>query len=447
MHRIRSSRKDTNKRGRCVMLGRCHRATVTLLTAYTVMYRISISLLAASNHKEWPINRDAHSQSWLVCGFHTMLIPIASLAFVFTVISKSAAHMILEHPVPYGRSTLNNSPLDDSGLDFPCKLRAGVYDLTRMNYWTAGESQTISFIGSAVHGGGSCQFSVTNDLQPTKASQWKVVHSIIGGCPASADGNLAGDPTGHGAATFEVTLPEELPSGSYTFAWTWFNREGDREMYMNCAPVSVGGGGNDTTFLEKLPDMFVANLPRSACSTVEGFDYAFPDPGDSVTTGMLARVATSLDGPACASVTALGGGSGTRQPSEDTSRRLQHQNGEAVTLNRISQVSAHSIQSTSTMNVEGVVRMGTSTVEPQMHIAQLAPTSAHKAEVLTSTPPVAPVASLAACMRCLSEDDILCIDEHRFGICNHGCALPQPLAAGTVCLDGRIQKRSALLSP
>ncbi|KAF9728518.1 hypothetical protein PMIN01_13346 [Paraphaeosphaeria minitans] len=356
-----------------------------------------------------------------------MLIRIASLAFVFAILSSSAAHMILENPVPYGQSTLNNSPLDDSGLDFPCKLRAGVYDLTRTNYWTAGEAQTVSFLGSAVHGGGSCQFSVTNDLQPTKASQWKVVHSVVGGCPAS-----------HGAATFDVTLPKGLPSGRYTFAWTWFNREGDREMYMNCAPISVGGGGNDTTFLEKLPDMFVANLPRRACSTVEGFDYAFPDPGDSVTTDMQAKIATTLDGPACASVTALGVGSETMRPAEGPSRSLQHHSGEAATLNQILRASADPTQSASTTNVEDVVLMGTSTVEPQMHVAQLAPTSAHKAGALASTTPVAPVASSPTCMPCGSEDDILCIDEHRFGICNQGCALPQPLAAGTVCLDGRI---------
>lgn len=355
--------------------------------------------------------------------------------------------MILENPVPYGQSTLNNSPLDDSGLDFPCKLRAGVYDLTQMNYWTAGEAQTVSFLGSAVHGGGSCQFSVTNDLQPTKASQWKVVHSVIGGCPASADGNLAGSSTGHGAATFDVTLPKGLPSGRYTFAWTWFNREGDREMYMNCAPVSVSDGGNDTTFLEKLPDMFVANLPRKACSTVEGFDYAFPDPGDSVRTGMQARVATTLDGPACASVTALGVGSGMTRPAEGTSRSL-HQSGEAATLNQVLPASADPTQSASPTNVrEDVVLMGTSTVGPQMHVAQIAPTSAHKDGLLTSTSPVAPVASSAACIPCNADDDVLCIDEYRFGICNRGCALPQPLAAGTVCSDGRIQRRSARLPP
>ncbi|OAL42630.1 hypothetical protein IQ07DRAFT_462881, partial [Pyrenochaeta sp. DS3sAY3a] len=192
------------------------------------------------------------------------------------------AHLMLENPIPFGKPTLNNSPLDGSGLDFPCKLREGVYDLTQMNNWTAGEAQTIRFLGSAVHGGGSCQFSVTKDLHPTKASQWKVVHSVIGGCPASVGGNLPGGPTSHGAATFDIVMPKGMPGGRYTFAWTWFNRQGNREMYMNCAPISVSGGDSDTAFFESLPNMFVANLPNTACSTLEDFDFAFPEPGDSV---------------------------------------------------------------------------------------------------------------------------------------------------------------------
>jgi hypothetical protein len=139
-----------------------------------------------------------------------LLTRSASLGFTSAILSSSVAHMILDSPVPYGRPTLNNSPLDGAGSDFPCKLRAGVYDLTQMNNWTAGEPQTIRFLGSAVHGGGSCQFSMSEDLQPTKSSQWKVVLSVVGGCPANVEGNLAGGPTDQGAGTFEVVLPKEM---------------------------------------------------------------------------------------------------------------------------------------------------------------------------------------------------------------------------------------------
>ncbi|KAI2478636.1 hypothetical protein Ptr902_10249 [Pyrenophora tritici-repentis] len=224
----------------------------------------------------------------------------ASLRFACALLASTLAHVMLESPVPYGRPTLNNSPLDGTSLDFPCKLRAGVYDVTQMNYWTAGEAQTIRFLGSAVHGGGSCQFSVSEDLEPTKSSQWKVVYSVVGGCPASVEGNLPGGPASHVADTVEVVLPKEMPSGKYTFAWTWFNRQGYREMYMNCAPITVRGGGNNATFLASLPDMFVANLPSSACSTMENFDYAFPDPGSAVLTGSQAKPTTGLVGDGCA---------------------------------------------------------------------------------------------------------------------------------------------------
>lgn len=108
-----------------------------------------------------------------------------------------------------------------------------MYDVTQMNSWTAGEAQTIRFVGSAVHGGGSCQFSLSEDLQPTKNSRWKVIHSVVGGCPATAEENLLGGPASPIPDTFEVVLPKELPSGTYTFAWTWFNKKGNREIYMN----------------------------------------------------------------------------------------------------------------------------------------------------------------------------------------------------------------------
>lgn len=147
-----------------------------------------------------------------------------SQATLFLALAASAtAHMVITNPVPFGKATLNNSPL--APADFPCKQRSGVYDITKMNQWDAGTTQVVSFMGSAVHGGGSCQFSITTDPEPTAKSQWKVIQSVIGNCPSNATGNLpSGSPDDLSAATFPVTMPSDIPDGRYTFAWTWLNK-------------------------------------------------------------------------------------------------------------------------------------------------------------------------------------------------------------------------------
>ncbi|KIW90695.1 uncharacterized protein Z519_08478 [Cladophialophora bantiana CBS 173.52] len=216
-------------------------------------------------------------------------VALAALTFLATV---GDAHMIMKTPVPYGKSTLNNSPLVADGSDFPCKQRSGVYDAEgASNVAAIGEPQTLSFIGSATHGGGSCQVSLTTDLQPSKNSKWMVIKSIEGGCPASAPGNIGDDPNGSGASTFQFSVPEGIAPGEYTMAWTWFNKVGNREMYMNCAPFTVTSAKKkrympapkaskrQTSF----PDMFVANLAAiNTCTTPESFDYVFPNPGADV---------------------------------------------------------------------------------------------------------------------------------------------------------------------
>ena len=40
-----------------------------------------------------------------------------------------------------------------------------------------GVPQELSFTGSATHGGGSCQISVTLDQKPTKDSEWKCLRA------------------------------------------------------------------------------------------------------------------------------------------------------------------------------------------------------------------------------------------------------------------------------
>lgn len=94
-----------------------------------------------------------------------------------------------------------------------------------------GAPQKLSFTGSAVHGGGSCQISLTTDKQPTASSQWMVIHSIIGGCPTNTtQGNLPEDPNGSSANTYEFSIPNGIVPGDYVLAWTWLNKIGNREV-------------------------------------------------------------------------------------------------------------------------------------------------------------------------------------------------------------------------
>ncbi|KAL5316141.1 hypothetical protein ACEPPN_017019 [Leptodophora sp. 'Broadleaf-Isolate-01'] len=221
---------------------------------------------------------------------------------VFGLAALGSSHMIMNSPTPFGKSSLNNSPLDASGSDFPCKQRTGVYDAEgASNTWPLGSTQSLAFTGSATHGGGSCQVSISYDKAPTASSTWKVIHSIEGGCPIKGvAGNNGDNANAVNPDTYPFTVPTDLPTGTAVMAWTWFNKIGNREMYMNCAPITLTAGSskrsdenelearNATQLMERdqaafsaLPDMFIANI-GNGCGTVDSTDVKFPNPGDSV---------------------------------------------------------------------------------------------------------------------------------------------------------------------
>ncbi|EQL01822.1 hypothetical protein G6O67_007883 [Ophiocordyceps sinensis] len=208
----------------------------------------------------------------------TALVGLASLA---------QAHMEMKDPAPlrskFNKFTTNQdydikSPLDSKGSNFPCRGSLGLVGKPQgqsVAEWTAGKTQSMTIVGGAAHGGGSCQASLSHDRGKT----WKVVHSITGGCPTQ------------GESTFPFTLPRDTPAGEAIFAWTWFNKVGNREMYMNCAVITVkpacvssqvpGKFRRNTPAFSDRPDMFVANV-NNGCRTTEGTDVEFPDPGAEV---------------------------------------------------------------------------------------------------------------------------------------------------------------------
>ena len=385
--------------------------------------------------------------------------------------ASASAHMRMAHPKPYGFATLNSSPLEPA--DFPCKQRPGVYDITEMNQWNAGETQQVSFLGSAVHGGGSCQFSITTDQQPSESSQWKVIESVVGGCPSNATGNLPQNPDGTEAATFPVKMPENIPDGQYTFAWTWINKVGNREFYMNCAPIQVGSAttkratASAAEALASLPDMFVANLPATECSTAENEDFVYPEPGKNLVEGNGAALGNTLTGSGCAKMAKMGAGNGkigtptqpeASQPAGNETpvassplASLPANNGgifapgaspaptPTPTLIVSKPISAPQQPADSTPQ-----QPADSTPQPPAQSAPQPPTESAPQPPALSPAPETPEngtntpSGNGDCTPCDNDGAVVCIGASQFGLCNHGCVVPQPLANGMSCTGGAI---------
>ncbi|KAI1336066.1 hypothetical protein F5Y15DRAFT_419283 [Xylariaceae sp. FL0016] len=209
----------------------------------------------------------------------------AALTAFFAV---ADAHMIMKTPKPFGNP--DNSPL--TGTNFPCKLTGSPATFYKKdgidNTMAIGETQTLSFTGSAVHGGGSCQLAITSDAQPSKSTSWQVILSIEGGCP-SKDGS--------GPSTYDYKIPDSVAAGDYVFAWTWQSKlAGQPEYYMNCAPITVTGGSakrsanetlEETDLLfgrdDSLPELWVGNMASiNSCKSVMSSDTVYPNPGPNV---------------------------------------------------------------------------------------------------------------------------------------------------------------------
>ncbi|RYP29892.1 hypothetical protein DL767_006491 [Monosporascus sp. MG133] len=204
------------------------------------------------------------------------------------LLAVANAHMLMKNPVPFPSQNLfsygGNGPLKEDGSNFPCKYAGpDTYANGEANVYPQGSKQKLQTIGQAVHGGGSCQISITYDTAPTKDSVWKVIHSIEGGCPArNAAGNAGDDASAVAPDEYEFTIPDNIPTGKGVIAWSWINRIGNREFYMNCGAVEITGNGGDQAAYDALPDMAVINLGSDELEP-EGFkDVKFANPGKSV---------------------------------------------------------------------------------------------------------------------------------------------------------------------
>ncbi|KAL2069620.1 hypothetical protein VTL71DRAFT_14299 [Oculimacula yallundae] len=174
----------------------------------------------------------------------------------------------------------NHSPLFANGTDFPCKSHLSVLGTPAgksVVTWNAGADYNFTIVGAidaplhpAHHNGGSCQAALSYD----GGKSWKVIHSYQGACPTTTGGS------------FKFNLPSDAATGSAIFAWLWWNHTGNREMYMNCASVTIaeGSGPAPAVPFSQRPDIFKANIAITDCKTADESDVIFPNPGPDVTT-------------------------------------------------------------------------------------------------------------------------------------------------------------------
>jgi len=208
------------------------------------------------------------------------------------------AHMYISEPKPLPGNAIKD-PLDPSGSNFPC--HGASLPSSGGQSISAGSTFPLQLelgggANTAVHGGGSCQMSITYETDPVKVKDpknWHVIYSIEGGCPSNTAANL--DSVGGATAcqtneqgdcvhSWDVPMPKGVNPGNAVVAWTWQNTLGNREFYMGCSAVTIEGGSGDE--MDSLPPMFVANLEIEGgkCPTTASQDVLYPNPGQYVTT-------------------------------------------------------------------------------------------------------------------------------------------------------------------
>jgi hypothetical protein len=315
------------------------------------------------------------------------------------------------------------APLLDTGTNFPCKG----YHLQETSHvskatYKAGETAKLEIAGSAVHGGGSCQISLSYDNGAT----WKVIKSMIGGCPVTT--------------SYDFTIPTDAPSSDDALlAWTWFNLVGNREMYMNCARVTVEGAtppgrhrraqiASRQGGFSSLPDMFTCNIGQG-CKTTEGEAVDFAEPGtDAIKGGAGGAGAGSGSGSGSGAGSGAGagaGGSGAPTPAAPGSP---------------SSASAPFANATSTAGSPSkpgaAAPSGSNVVIPvtDKPAAPAAPSASAPAPAPAPAAPAAPAAG-GSC----TGGSIVCDSPSTWSMCVNGALTSMgAVAPGTSCVDGKI---------
>ncbi|KAF3020990.1 hypothetical protein E8E14_009974 [Neopestalotiopsis sp. 37M] len=379
-------------------------------------------------------------------------------------------HMIMKTPTPFGGSSLDNSPLTSS--NYPCKVTSdpsSFYSGTTATEMAIGETQTLSFTGSAVHGGGSCQLAVTSDAAPDASTNWQVILSIESGCP-STDGTAA--------STYDFTIPDGIAAGDYVFAWTWVSKlSGTQEFYMNCAPITVTGSSSKRSVNESMelletrdtfPDLFVANLADiNDCKTVLSSDVEYPEPGSNLQKLGSSPVLAAPSGTNCYPKGSTGGstsgdssdtGSGTSAGgSAATSAAGTVAASEPATSAASSATEAATSAATSSAGgfITSTVKASTASSAAATTAKTTAKTSSAAAAASSSASTGGSTSSGGESGACTSEGTFNCVGGSQYQQCASGAwTTLQAMPEGTTCQEGestslwaRKEARSLKLRP
>ncbi|KAI5805103.1 hypothetical protein EDC01DRAFT_642009 [Geopyxis carbonaria] len=357
---------------------------------------------------------------------------LGGLGYLLPIVT---GHMEMKTPFPIGSkfdpqntgATVDYNmmrPMMDTGADYPCLGN----HLDRPSHITAtyaaGSTYDLEIVGEAVHGGGSCQLSLSYDNGQT----FHVIKSIMGSCPIQRN--------------YKFTIPADTPAGKdVLFAWTWFNKMGNREMYMNCARVEITNGGMAKRQLINTPEIFKANVfGGGSCVVQEGTEVVFAHPGPEVEYGnpeLQNMEPTNVNG-----CPAINPGSAPA-PSE---KKIEAPSAPepARIMAPIAVPLADPVPSTTTVVVGPTLTVHTSIDRPTYTTTVVPPPAptTHAPSGFTTIVQPAPFPPSQMC----DENSILCTDNGSTWMkCAHGNYVNMGrVAAGTICRNGEIGRDSEI---
>ncbi|KAI1329366.1 hypothetical protein F5Y16DRAFT_108042 [Xylariaceae sp. FL0255] len=370
---------------------------------------------------------------------------------------SATAHMNMKSPPPLMyKGNPNTSPGDAdysltspiTGAQYPCKgylSKLGTPEGASVATYAPGQSSTIELEGSASHGGGSCQISLSYDQGKT----FTVIQSIIGNCPTSAGGS------------FPFTIPSDAQTGPAVLSWSWVNKIGNREFYQNCASITIGGSSKRTAISARSsvayadrPQIFTANLGgNDQYCTKEGVDTVYPEPGPDVvdtatSPGPAIMCATGANAPeGSTSGSGSSSGSSVSSAGSDSSSSSSESS---------SDLASAVTPSGGVFLTTGGTIVSTSSESSEPPASSAAPSdsssssSAPAASSDSSTPVLSPTSASSAPVQsgssnssgamtgpCTDEGAWNCIGGSSFQRCaSEQWSAVQPMAAGTQCTPG-----------